>query len=76
MYVFVQVNVLLIVYEIFSKQNFVDCFRPAFVQPQLNFKTMYHTVCTPPKFYALPKTHKTGTSSGPLPLAGVQSHMG
>ena len=40
------------------------------------YKTMYPTGCTPPKFYGLPKIHKTGTPSGPLSLARVKSHMG
>ena len=31
------VDLPLIVDELFSKQNFVDCFRQAFIQPQLNF---------------------------------------
>ena len=30
----------LIVDELFSKQNFVDCFRQAFIQPQLNYLTL------------------------------------
>ena len=40
------------------------------------YRTLYPTVCVPPKFYGLPKIHKTGTPSGLLSLAGVQSHMG
>ena len=39
------------------------------------YKVMYPTSCTPPKFYGLPKIHKTGTPSGPLYLAGVQSYI-
>ena len=39
------------------------------------YKTMYPTSFTP-KFYGLPKIHKTGTLSGLLYLAGDQSHMG
>ena len=34
------------------------------------------TGCVPPKFYGLPKIHKTGTPLGQLSLAGVQSPMG
>ena len=36
------------------------------------YKTMYPTGCVLPKFYRLPKTHKTGTPSGLLSLAGAQ----
>ena len=40
------------------------------------YRTMYPTGCVPPKFYGLPKIHKTGTPSGQLHLAEVQSPMG
>ena len=40
------------------------------------YKTMYHTSCMPPKFYGLPKIHKTGTLSGQSYQAGGQLHMG
>ena len=30
------------------------------------YKTMYPTVCTPPKFCGLPKIHKTGTYLRPI----------
>ena len=40
------------------------------------YKTMCPTGYNPPKFYGLPKIHKTGTPSDPLYLAGVQSLMG
>ena len=40
------------------------------------YKTMYPTSCNPPKFYGLPKIHKTGTPLGPLYPAGAQSLMG
>ena len=36
-------------------------------------RTMYPTSCTAPKFYGLPKIHKTGTPLGLLYLAGVLS---
>ena len=36
------------------------------------YKTMYPTGCVLPKFYGLPKIHKTGTPSGLLSLAGAQ----
>ena len=39
------------------------------------YKAMYPTSCTPPKVYGLPKIHKTSTPSGPLYLAGIQSHI-
>ena len=40
------------------------------------YRTMYPTGCTAPKFYGLPKVHKTGTSLGLFYLAGVLSLMG
>ena len=30
------------------------------------YKARYPTSCTPPKFYALPKIHKMGTSLSPI----------
>ena len=40
------------------------------------YRTMYPTGCVLPKFYWLSKIHKTGTPSGQLSPAGVQSPMG
>ena len=40
------------------------------------YRTMYHTGCMAPKFYGLPKIHKTGTPSGQMYPAGAQSLMG
>ena len=40
------------------------------------YRTMYPTGCTAPKFYRLPKIHKTGTPSGKLYPAGAKSPMG
>ena len=33
------------------------------------YKTMYPTGCMPPKYYGLPKVHKTGTSLRPVILS-------
>ena len=45
------------------------------------YKIMYPTSCVPPKFYGLPKIHKTGTPLRPLghlwgsqPLVGKSPH--
>ena len=40
------------------------------------YRPMYPTSCIAPKFYGLPKIHKTGTPLGQLYLLGAQSHMG
>ena len=40
------------------------------------YKTMYDTSCMPPKFYGLPKIHKTGTLSGQLYQVELQLLMG
>ena len=40
------------------------------------YRTIYPTSCTAPKFYGLPKTHKTGTPSGQLYPAGDQTPKG
>ena len=40
------------------------------------YRTMYLTICIAPKFYGLPKIHKTGTPLGLLYLVGVLSPMG
>ena len=40
------------------------------------YRTMYPTSHTAPKFYGLPKIHKTGTPLGLLYLAGVLSLIG
>ena len=40
------------------------------------YKTMYPTDCMPPKFYGLPKIHKTGTPSGQLYQVGIQLPVG
>ena len=36
------------------------------------YNTIYPTGCIPPRFYGLPKIHKTGTPSGQLYHIGVQ----
>ena len=40
------------------------------------YRTMYPTSCTAPKFYGLPKIHKTGTPLGLLYLAGLCHLLG
>ena len=40
------------------------------------YRTMYPTGCTAPKFYGLPKIHKTSIPSGQLYPAVAQSPMG
>ena len=40
------------------------------------YKQLYPTSAVPPKFYGLPKIHKTGTPSDPLSPVGGQSPMG
>ena len=40
------------------------------------YRTMYPTGCIAPRFYGLPKIHKTHTPLGQLYLAGTQLHMG
>ena len=40
------------------------------------YKIMYPTSCVPPKFYGLPKIHKTGTPLRPIVSSRVQSPMG
>ena len=40
------------------------------------YRTISTTGCTAPKFYGLPKIHKTGTPSGQLYSVGAQSPMG
>ena len=40
------------------------------------YRTMYPTGCTAPKFYGLPKIHKTGTPLSQLYLVGAWSLIG
>ena len=40
------------------------------------YRNMYPTGCTAPKFYGLPKIHKTGTPLRPIVSSRAQSLMG
>ena len=58
------------------KNKLSQTFRDIKNQGGLNdhiYRKVYHTSSVAPKFYGLPKIHKTGTPLGPLSLVGVHT---